>query len=163
MKKTGRYSQAQRLAALTLALDVGTPNASRQLSIPAPTIYQWFQNAGGTLAIRSAASEAASHTLTNAEKATYDEIMRRMKNAPDSELWETFRAFIGKRLSLETAPPTTAVQVNVGAPLEDRLDGIVNVLATAGLLQEPPKAHDSEMDIVYPPSTNGQTASSPDP
>ncbi len=85
---------------MLLALREGVVVAAEKTETPEPTIYTWFQQAGGLAEVRSFVEAASAVTLSRAEQAVYEEVERRLRGGkmPDTELMTTFRRLVEARL-----------------------------------------------------------------
>lgn len=99
------YTETEKLAAMTYAVLHGPVEAGRQLQIPHNTISQWLTRHGGLDEIRRSLEEKVAISLGDARLATALEWVRRVRELPDSELAETFRAMLK-----EAAPQQTQEQ-----------------------------------------------------
>ena len=97
-KRTVRsYTQAERTAAMTLAVQVGCRKAARETGIPPRTISNWLKRHGGYVEIRAVSEATVLESLRRTELAIIEEMERRIKKFPDSELAETYRTFVVTR------------------------------------------------------------------
>ena len=82
------------MAAVTVALEVGAPEAATRTGVPASTIYEWVKDAGGIVKLRELANEQAGYSMLTAKQAITIEMASRASDLPDGELAETFRAML---------------------------------------------------------------------
>lgn len=88
------YPKHMKLGIMIIAVQDGVPEAAKQFDIPQGTIYGWFKQEGGLNAIREYTQAAATNSFTKLIQRTCDELHLRMKDAPDDELYETFRKML---------------------------------------------------------------------
>jgi hypothetical protein len=93
-RKVRRYSETERLGAMSLAVVTNPATASEQTGIPVTTIVTWCDKQGGLIKVRSYLEAAAIDSLAAAKRALSVEMIRRMKELPDGEFAQTFRELL---------------------------------------------------------------------
>ena len=89
------YSEAAKLSAMLLALEIGGRNASVELDIPLDTLYAWFRPVGGLQAVHRFSEEQLGDSVFRAKFAVCMEMVRRAEDMSDTELGSTFRQIMG--------------------------------------------------------------------
>ena len=141
------YGDAEKQAALLLALRDGVSAASQALDIPETTIYTWFERAGGLAEIRTFINAAAQVALSRAEQAIYEEVERRVRaeQLSEGELMTTFGKLIEARALVPAqhaaaqssqAPQLAAAQATVTLQVQEK-DGEVKVIELGPPPEEP--------------------------
>ncbi len=95
VKPNRKYTEAEKLTAMLLAMEIGGVNASAELNIPLDTLYQWFRPAGGLQAVHRFSEEQVGDSIAKAKRAVADEVVRRCADMNDTELGATFRQLMG--------------------------------------------------------------------
>lgn len=85
------YSETEKIGTMLMALNEGVPVAAQRTETPMPTIYEWFNEGGGILKVRSFLESAMLNAGFAAKRAVYDEVVKRAPQAQDTEVFVTFR------------------------------------------------------------------------
>lgn len=115
MAKHRTYTETEKIGTMLLALEQGVPHAAKVTNTPEPTLYQWFQSAGGLSEIRSFAELSVLHSKMGALKAVYDGVGKAVEEGVAGEkLLEVFAKLVedGKAL------PAAAAQAGAQATLQ---------------------------------------------
>lgn len=84
----------ERLGIMFLALQHGVTAVSEQFNIPESTLYMWFREEGGIQEVREYVASRASVAFQRVIQAACDELSARMHDAPNDELFASFRKMI---------------------------------------------------------------------
>lgn len=120
-KRTVRhYTDTERLGLMFMALRDGTKAVEEREHVPATTIRSWFEaSGGGIIEVRRWLEEQTEGDYLRAERAIYDEVIRRTKGMDRKDLMVTFRKFIEARalppppLALAGAQAVAKTEVHV--------------------------------------------------
>ena len=147
----------ERLGIMFIAVSNGVSAASKQFDVPRQTIYHWFREEGGFEEINAYVESAARVGFNKLQTTLYEEIERRMQDASDEELFESFRKLMPGNAPQE-APLTKRQRrergESDGSPVPTQVPGVTLVFNTPSLPEgekaPPPEAVDtkSEDDTV---------------
>ena len=122
-----KYSPAERMGYLVLAVMDGDRETCRRHGLPRATLHSWLEEVGGIGPVRAFLEARTFHDFLEAERSLYA-MVKRQADAdaiPKDELFQTIRALIGARVLVPATqaaaqPQLAAAQANVTVTIGEK-------------------------------------------
>lgn len=122
----GRHTEAEKQAAIVLAVEHGVPQAAAMMGVPERSLRGWLKGAGGLAAIREV-SEAACFQAMCAASVAVSNALRRKAEADELSGDQLIRAFIALIKTSAVFEPTPQPQPTAQAAAVIRLEEYTEV------------------------------------